>query len=49
MKTLKDYAASGGDLNLVLEIARELGWTKSVEPAVRAAEEIQPLIPRPMR
>ncbi|MGY3582080.1 putative transcriptional regulator of viral defense system [Bradyrhizobium sp. USDA 4341] len=47
MKTLKDYAASGGDLNLVLEIARELGWTKSVEPAVRAAEEIQPLIPRP--
>lgn len=48
MKTLRDFAAEGGDLNEVIRIADKLGWRKSVEVAVRAAEELQPLIGRPM-
>lgn len=48
MKTLKDFVADGGDLNEVIRLSDQLGWRKSVELAVRAAEELQSLIGRKM-
>jgi hypothetical protein len=46
METLKDFTAAGGDLNEVIVLADKLGWRRTIEAPVKAAEEFQTLIPR---
>ena len=46
MKAMKDFITAGGDPHQMMEIAREIGCYRQVEPFTRLAEEMQSAIPR---
>ncbi|MGY3609333.1 MULTISPECIES: hypothetical protein [unclassified Bradyrhizobium] len=49
MKAMKDFIAAGGDPHQMMEIAREIGCYRHVEPFTRLAEEMQSAFPGDLR
>ncbi|MCA6101043.1 hypothetical protein [Bradyrhizobium australafricanum] len=46
MKAVKDFITAAGDPHQMMDIAREIGCYRQIEPFTRSAEEMQSAIPR---